>query len=161
AVQLQLLADQLVLAPGLAAADQGRHAAPEHLVLAIAGDIAEGLVHRQQQVVGIEDDDTLAAGLEHRRGQALLLVQALAFGDVATRAEHAQHAPLGVALDRPATVLDPAPAAVGVAHAVLHAVAVAAPLEVLDQGPAQHGVIVRIMRRLDVAVRILHIALPY
>src|SRR5690606_31439812 len=124
AMHLQLLTDQLILAAGVAAADQGCHTAPEDLLLAVAGDLAEGLVDRQQHVVGVEDDDALAGRLEHRGGQALLLVQALALGDVAAGPDHAQHLAVLVALHSAAAVLDPAPATVGVAHPVFHAVAI-------------------------------------
>src|SRR5690606_37135243 len=128
------LADQLVLAAGLAAADQGGDAASDHILLAVAGDQAEGFVDGDQQVVRVEDDDALAGRLEHGGGQALLLFALLPGADVTARAEHAQHTALGVALYRAATVLDPHPAAVGVADAVFHRVAFAPALHVLDQG---------------------------
>src|SRR5690606_32280061 len=118
------LANQLVLAPRIAAADQRSHAASEHLVLEVAGNVAEGLVDRQQQIVGIEHDDALAGRLEHRRGETLLLLATLALGDVTAGAEHAYHLALLVPLDGPATVLDPQPVAVGVLHPVFHAIAI-------------------------------------
>lgn len=54
--------------------------------------------------------------------------------DVAARAEHPRHPSPRVASHGPATILQPAPAALPVAHAVLHPVQLAAPLEMFGEG---------------------------
>ncbi|MCY1538289.1 hypothetical protein D9M68_738210 [compost metagenome] len=133
---LQFQADELVLAARLAAADQGRDVLADHFFLAIAGDLAERLVDRQQPVSRIENDDALAGRLEHRGGQALLFFLLLARADIAPRTEHAQHPPQGIALHRPAAILDPHPMACGMLDAVFDVITIGAPLHVLDQRPA-------------------------
>ncbi len=151
AALLQLLADQVVLAAALAGAVDLHHRVAKHLVAAVAGNVAEGLVDRQQAVLRVEDNDALAGRLEDHGREALLLLGLLALGDVAAGAEHAQHLALLVALHHPATVLDPEPAAVAVAHPVVDGIAVAAALEVLHQSTAQQRQVVGVQARLEVA----------
>ncbi len=133
-VLAQLGADLPVVALGLGGIHQQAGVAPDHVLAAIAGDATEGLVDRQQVIGRIEDHDALAGRLEHCRGQLLLLFQALARADVAARAEHPRHPSPRVASHGPAAILQPAPAALPVAHAVLHPVQLATPLEMFGEG---------------------------
>ena len=153
---LQLIADQQVLATRLGVAGKARGDLADHLFRAVPGDAAEGLVDRQQAVVGVEDDDALAGRLEHGGGQALFLLAALARADVAAGADHPRDLAAGVAGHHPAAVLDPHPVAVGVAHAVFDAVAVGAPAQVVGQGPAQQRHVVRMQQRAQVGAHAAH-----
>src|SRR5690606_37582514 len=133
AVGQQLGVNLPVLAVGFRRADQLGDVAPDRFLAAVAGHGAEGAVDGQDLVVTIEHQDAFVGRLEHRGRQALLFLAALARGDVAPGAQHAHHATTGVALHGAAAILDPDPVAIGVTHAILHRVAVAAPAHVRAQ----------------------------
>ena len=154
---VQFLADHLVLPAHLAVADQAGHRAPDHFLTAVSGHRAERTVDRQHTVVGVENEDAFAGRFEHGRGQALLLLLLTPRADIAPRAEHAPYTAGGVALDRTATVLDPDPVTIDMAHAVLDLIILAAPLEVPDQRPAQPWQIIRMQTRGEVAQHHLHL----
>jgi hypothetical protein len=112
AVLLQRLVNRSVVSPRIATAGQLDDVAPEHVFDLIAGDAAEGLIDRDQGVIGVENHDAFAGRLEHRRRQSLLFFERLAGADVATGADHADHPAVFSALHRSAAVFDPHPVAV-------------------------------------------------
>src|SRR5690606_16435048 len=91
---------------------QPRDTVADQLLAAVAGQLATGVVDRQQPITGVHDRHTFAGRLEHHGGQALLLGLAARFADIAAGTDHAPGTAVLVTQAHAATVLDPERAAV-------------------------------------------------
>ena len=59
---------------GIATAGQLDDVAPEHVLDVIAGNPAEGLINRDQRVIGVQNYDAFAGRFKYRRRQLSLLL---------------------------------------------------------------------------------------
>ena len=157
AVLLQGLVDGRIVTPGIATARQVDHIAPEHVFGQVTGHPAEGLVDRQQAVIGVKNHDAFAGRLEHRRGQLAQGFLFLVRADIATGADHAQHPTAGGALDRPAAVFDPDPVTIAMPHPVLDQVVLGAALQMFHQRALECRDILGVQARLEVAEHGRHV----
>ncbi len=151
ALLLQGLVNRRQVPPRVAAAGQLQHVARQQLFSVVAGDSTECLIDGQQHVIRVENGNTFAGSLEHCGRQALLLFLSLACADVAPCPQHTHNSPVGIALDGPATVLDPAPMALAVTNPVLDTVILGAPLQMLDQRALERRQVVGVQARLEVS----------
>ena len=110
---------------------QRRHGA-EQLLARGAGDLRIGRVHVEHAVVGVGDQEAFVQVLEQARGQTLALLRRLLLGHVDQHAEQSRRPVAAVALGDHRMALEPAPAALGGAHAQLDAKGFVAALERID-----------------------------
>jgi|GEM_PF-2670012 len=136
AVTAQRFAHAGVQLLALRRAGQPRDTVADQFLAAVAGQLAAGVVDRQQPITGVHDRHAFAGRLEHHGGQALLLGLAVRFADIAAGADHAQGTAILVTQDHAATVLDPERAAVVPLDAIFDLVGFSLAFQVRHHGVA-------------------------
>ena len=96
------------------------------VVMGIARELGEGVIHLDDHPLRVGDHDAFAGMAEHAGGQLKFLLGQLAGGDVAGRADHAQRPARGGAAHHHAARQQPFVTAVFAAHLLLDTVDVAA-----------------------------------
>ena len=124
---------------------------------AVAGDLLEAGIYRQEAEFVIQDENAFRGVIEHSGGQSQLFLALTVFGDIPAGADHAQGATLVGPFHHPALVLDPAPAAIRMAQPVHSMVTVILALEVGHHGAADAGQIFRVNQGFQIAEKVLEV----